>query len=861
MTEYRPRRNSGDGRSAGSRKSDARSTPRARSGSTAPRHTSATRRPPTSAPRKKGRRTPKRRGRILRWVLLCAAIAVVLLGGLGGVAYARLDSSLPDPDLTQARGRDQTTTILDRNGVVLAKLYADQNRVDKSLAKMPAALRQAVIATEDQRFYQHSGVDPIGILRALVNDYVLRKPRQGGSTITQQYVKNAFGSTDVSFKRKIMEAMLASKVNKLYSKDQVLELYMNTICFGHGAWGVESAAQLYFGKSVENLTLAESAMLAGVIKSPGTYSPYVDLTAAKQRRDTVLSQMLSQGYISQADYDAAVATPVKPVGLKSAASNAPYFVQWVTAQLVGMYGDDVLYRDGLTITTTLDLTTQQAAEKAIADTLNKPEDPSAALVSIRPGTGEVLAMVGGRDFKTQQFNAAVGKGRQPGSTFKPFVLITALTQGISPEQTYSSAAIDLPVGNEIWSVKGEPGGTGEPLRLRVATEQSVNAVYAQLVIQVTPQKVVQTAEKMGIHTGISPVPAIALGVMDMNPLEMAAAYATLATNGTYAAPYGITEVKDAAGKVLYSAKPQTSQVINPAIAYLTTDILRGVISKGTGTGAQIGRPAAGKTGTTENNADAWFVGYTPQLATAVWMGYVDSQKPMTNVHGKLVTGGSFPATMWAKFMKAALASTPAQDFTQPSGLTKITVCQDTGLAATASCPKTADSLFLAGTQLTSCTLHVAPTTITMPNLVGMTKAQALTALSNLKLAATIFEKSVSGVTAGTVAAQTPAAGSSVTEGAAVTVTIAASPADKAPTAEFSIPVTANVNESVAIDGSLSKDDGTVVEWYWEFDDGTLPSNGTKVTHQWKTTGDHKVTLKVTDNSGQATTITKTIKIQ
>lgn len=866
MTEYRPRRSSTNRRTSHA-SSNSRANPRkttdsrARSGRGGHGAPPPSRPPSRQRPSGSGRRKPPKRRALFRKLLIALAVVFALCILLGVAACAKLNSSLPDPDVANARGRDQTTVILDRNGVQLAKLYADQNRKDVALEDMPKTLRQGVVATEDERFYEHKGVDPLGIARALVKDVVLRKKAQGGSTITQQYVKQAFVSSEKTLKRKILEAMLSYKIEKRYSKDEILELYLNTIYFGHGAYGVESASQVYFGKSVKDLTLAESAMIAGVLKSPGRYSPYLEPENAKKRRDTVLGQMLSQGYITQAEHDEAVATPITTVGLKTASTTAPYFVQWIVAQLDDTYGSDEVYRGGLTITTTLDLASQQAAEQAITETLNQEGDPSAALVSVKPGTGEVIAMVGGRDFATQQFNAAVSKGRPPGSSFKPFVLVTALANGVSPEQTFSSGAIKLNVGDSVWSVTGSSSGP-DPMRLRLATEKSVNSVYAQLILQVTPEKVVETAEKMGIHSGISPVPSIALGTMDISPLEMAAAYATLAANGTYAAPYGIAEVKDADGKVIYSAEPQTSQALSPAVAYLTTDILKGVITSGTGKGAAIGRPAAGKTGTTQNNADAWFCGYTPALATAVWMGYPDAQTPMTKVHGKEVTGGSFPATMWAKFMKAALANTEKTDFTQPSGLQRLSICLDSGLAATESCPNKGTGLFLSNMTLASCELHVTVASTTMPDLTGKTRAEALSALASLGLTAKVYEKSDSSAKAGTVIAQNPAAGEPVTADTAVTLTVTPSKSSDKPTASFTMPSSAAIGEEVTLDaGGSTASGGEVVEWYWDFGDESDPSYNPTTKHSWSKAGTYEVTLQVTADNGESASVTKKITIK
>lgn len=793
-------------------------------------------------------------------VLLLALAAMTITAA---VVYASISSSLPDPNAALGMGRDQSTTILDRNGRVLTRLYAEQNRSDRPLDKIPASLRQAVIATEDQRFYEHAGVDPLGIARAVFTDVVLRRGAQGGSTITQQYVKQAFVGNERSLRRKVAEAMLANRVEKRYSKDQILELYLNTIYFGHGAYGVESAAQAYFGKTVEKLSLPESAMIAGVIKSPGRYSPYLDRAAAKIRRDTVLGQMKAQNFITAKAFAEAAASPIKTSGLKSTAVAAPYFVEWIKDQLGKKYDQEQIYRGGLTVRTTLDLVAQRAAEQAIAGSLNRKGDPSAAIVAVEPGTGAVIAMVGGRDFKTQQYNvAAQGQGRQPGSAFKPFVLATALGQGISPEQTFESGPVKLSLSSQVWSVTGAAGGAKGPMRLRRATEESVNSVYAKLILDVGPEKVVATAEKMGLRKGMRPVPAIALGGLEtgVTPLEMADAYATLAAQGRHADPFGITEVKDAEGHILFAAKAHADDALDPAVAYLTTDILQGVISHGTGTAAAIGRPAAGKTGTTQEYRDAWFVGYTPQISAAVWVGYPQGQKAMTNVHGRQVTGGSFPAQIWARFMRAALLGQPAKEFVKPAGLKRETVCLETGLAATQFCPTKGSELFLAGTTLSPCTKHAAPVSVKVPNLVGMTKEAALALVGRMKLVAKVVDGDVKGVSAGTVAAQTPTSGSAATPKTVVTITVSTGGVgNSAPTADYALPPRVKASEKAMLDGSASKDDGKIVTWYWEFGDGATGS-GMTVSHMWAAIGDYDVTLWVTDDRGQQASISKKLHV-
>jgi penicillin-binding protein 1A len=815
---------------------------------------------------KPGSRKPKRRHPVRRVIGIALVLVLLGFGVAAGLVYNSVANSLPDPT-KPLQGTDLTTRILDRNGKTITSLYADQNRTYVALANIPTVLQKAVISTEDQRFYEHAGVDFIGMLRALWVDIRAGSQVQGGSTITQQYVKQAFVGDERSLKRKLSEAILAYRVEQKYSKDKILEMYLNTIYFGHGAYGVETAAQTYFGKSVQKLSVAEAAMLAGIIKSPARYSPYLDSAAAKERRDTVLGQMHDQGYIDDAAYTAAVASPIKTVGLKSASTIAPYFVEYLKQQLVTKYGEEAVYRGGLTVTTTLDLKAQTAAEKAVSSLLDKKKDPSAALVAIDPKTGQIIAMVGGRNFKTQQYNVATQGHRQSGSSFKPFVLVTALENDISPEATFSanSARLKIP-GGQTWSVAGEAGYSGS-MRLRVAMWHSINPVFARLILKVGAKRVVKTAYKMGITTTITPVPAVALGGMaeGVTPLEMASAYGTLADAGTHATPIGILKVTDKDGTVLYTAKTTSTQAIDPAVAYLTTDILKGVITHGTGTAAKIGRPAAGKTGTTQNNSDAWFVGYTPDLVASVWVGYADSKKPMTSVHGITVTGGSFPARIWAKFMRAALSGTTATQFKRPSGLVKVRICLASGQAATSLCPRTGTGLFLSGHKPVSCTLHTTASSLTVPNLVGLTKANAIAKLDDLSLTYTLVKKDVSGVAAGVVAAQSPASGSTIRSTTVVTLTVSngGTTTNQPPTAAFTwSPTSPSSGATVHFDASASTDDGTIAKWVWGFGDGSKDSSsGKTASHRYTAAGTYSVTLRVTDDSGTTVSITKHVTVK
>jgi penicillin-binding protein 1A len=688
----------------------------------------------------------------------------------------------------------------------------------------------------------------------------------GGSTITQQYVKIAIVTDERTIKRKLMEAMLAYRLEKNYTKDQILELYLNTIYFGHGSYGVQTAAQKYFGKNVKDLDLAQCAMIAGVIKSPGRYSPFLDEDAARGRRATVLGQMAELGYATEADADAAAKSDFDLVELKKASGKAPYFVEYVKSLLSEEYGSEAVYHSGLRVKTTLDLTMQAAAEKAVANALDKDSDPSASLVAVDPKTGEILAMVGGRDFQTQQYNVAVQGHRQPGSAFKPFVLATALMNNISSESTYSCGPASFPIsGGQTWKVTGASGGRTGAMRLREATEDSVNSVYAAVILDVGAKKVAATAKDMGIATPITAVPAIALGGLKegVTPLEMASAYGTLANGGINVPAHGILEVKDSSGKTLEVAIPEGTRAIPAAVAYLTTDILKGVISNGTGSRARIGRTAAGKTGTTQQYRDAWFCGYTPDLAASVWVGFADSQKAMLSIHGRKVTGGSFPAEIWAAFMKEALKDTPKSEFKQPAGLVSTKICLESGQKAGEYCTKTGRGLFLTAHAPGVCELHKTPIDPPVPDLIGMTKEAALSALQKLGIEYKVKEKVYDDVAAGIVAEQTPQAGSETTAKTVVTVVVSkGTAADKAPVPSFTFtPVAPKSGDKLTFDASASTDDGTIAKYSWEFGDGTPIASGKTATHTYTAPGTYTVVLWVTDDKGQAASLTQTVLVK
>ncbi len=798
--------------------------------------------------------------RVLRVALIALAAALALTGIAGCIAYKRIAADLPD--LSQPpEALAEKSIIYDRDGQVLVELFAEQNRTYVPLASIPIALRQGVIATEDKRFYEHEGVDPLGIARALWVDITQGK-RHGGSTITQQYVVNTFVKRENTITRKVKEAILAYRLEKGYTKDEILEKYLNTIYYGHGAYGVQAAAEVYFGKNVQDLTVAESALIAGIIRSPGTYSPRNDPEAATNRRATVLSLMVENGYIDQPTRDAVAAEPITLAPPKPSDAKAPYFVEWVKQQLIDEYGPDAVFKGGLRVTTTLSLRAQEAAEAAIVSVLDRPDDPSAAIVAIDPKSGEVLAMVGGKDFNAQQFNVAVQGRRQPGSSFKPFVLVAGLEAGVNPEQAYESAAAQFTIpGGQTWKVTGASGG---PMRLRVATEKSVNSVFAQLILGVGADAVAKAARRLGVETPIKAVPAIALGSQEVTPLEMASAYGTLANGGVHMPPHGLLAVSDVAGEPMLAASYEGTAAVDPAVAYLTTDLLKGVISRGTGTAAKLSRPAAGKTGTTQAYRDAWFVGYTPDLVAAVWVGYPDAQREMTDVHGRKVTGGSFPAEIWAAFMKAALEGVEARDFPRPGGLMNDTICLESGQQATGFCPETGSGLFLSKFPPVPCEIHAGPTLVEVPNLVGMMKSDALALLTNLGLTYTITERPVAGVPAGMVSEQSPALAATLEPGAAVAVVVSSGPAaNKPPTPAFDHkPDSPRAGDAVAFDASASTDaDGAVVKYAWEFGDGTPLVTGKTVAHTFTSPGTYTVTLWVTDDRGSVASLPSVVEIR
>jgi 1A family penicillin-binding protein len=610
--------------------------------------------------------------RILLRILLLTIATLLLLSGVGTtLGFAVVQSWLQDlPDATQTKVA-QATKIYSADGKLIARLFLE-NREVVPLTDISPHLRRGVVAVEDERFYQHQGYDVYGIVRAVVKDIVAGSAKEGASTLTQQYIRQTVLSheaTQVTVARKIREIYLAQELEKRYSKDEILAMYLNTVYFGDGAYGAEAASKHYFNKSAKELTIAEAAMLAGLPQSPRRLSPLFKENRARatERQHWVLAKMLDQHFITAEEYHAAVAEKLRfksAPETKDGIYDCPYFVAYVKKQLQDMYGTSVVFKGGLKIFTTIDTRMQRVAEKARNDHLNDRGDPEVALVSIDPRTGYIKAMVGGRDFNKSKFNLAAQGKRQPGSSFKMFTLVTALEKGIPPYRAFDSgspAVIPGGRGAPDWVVYNSEGKGQGYISLEEATAKSVNCVFARLIQELGAAEVAATAKRMGITSSIPAYPSITLGTQNCTPLEMASAYGTLAANGVHAKATGILKVVGPDGKVMYDGKPQRKQAISPEVAYAATQVLEHVITGGTGTAAEIGRPAAGKTGTSENYRDAWFVGYTPQLVTSVWVGFT-TERAMEDVHGERGFGGTLAAPIWAEFMSTVLNGQSAADF-------------------------------------------------------------------------------------------------------------------------------------------------------------------------------------------------------
>lgn len=623
------------------------------------------------------------------FLFLCALglAGLVVMFASFSYTYATVANDLPELDNYSSAELAQTSIVYDAEGNVVDELYGVQNRFVVGLKEVDPTLQDAVVAIEDHRFYEHRGVDFEAIARAAQQNIESMSIQEGGSTITQQLIKNTYIAQEKrsipSFQRKMTEASLAWQYEEEHSKKEILEQYLNTVYFGANAYGAEAAARTYFNKSAADLTLAESAMLAGIINLPGTYDPFSDPESATKRRNVVLDNMLRYGQISQEEHDRAVKAPLElSRGRVEYENDNEYFLDAVRKELAKDYGDDVVYEGGLKIYTTLDPGLQELANGAVDAVVDPPSgDPSASLVSVEPSTGAVKAMVGGSDFDKVKFNLATQGKRQPGSSFKPFVLAEAIDQGVSPETTYESKQLNipLPAGSDepFYEVNNYANIERGPITIEEATAQSDNTVYVQLALDLGMENVVEKAHEMGVTSDVDPYPATAIGGLTegVNPLEMASSYSTFPNGGMHMEPFlveKVTREEDGEEVVIKEHRLEGERALSRDEAAAAVEVLRGVVERGTASqfhdlDSEIGRPSAGKTGTTENFADAWYVGFIPQLSTSVWVGYPGERTPMVNINGLAeINGENYPLDIWSLYMQGAAQRYPVQQFDVPS---------------------------------------------------------------------------------------------------------------------------------------------------------------------------------------------------
>ncbi|EJW18945.1 PBP1A family penicillin-binding protein [Paenibacillus alvei] len=645
----------------------------------------------------------KRRLRICRWLKITGCSVALLLGACGILLGYLYVTDLPASDM------QQPSIIYDGHGAELTSLASGQKQQHSvRLSDIAPDVIHATIATEDRQFYHHVGIDFKGIARAMLVNIESMSKKQGASTLTQQLARNLYLNHERTWARKVKEAQYALQLEMKYSKDDILEQYLNQVYYGHGAYGIEAAAQLYFGKKARDLTLAESAILAGIPRGPSYYSPYFNMKNAKDRQKVVLQGMVETGYITQKQaqnaYNETVA--IRPKEERSELLVAPYFRDYVRQEL-DLLGipDQQIEAGGLRVYTTLDKRAQAAAEQAISKFIPVEGDLQAALVSIDPRNGYMKAMVGGKNYRMNQYNRVFANTRQPGSSFKPFVYlaalekraITAVTHFVSQPSTFT-----YDNGRQQYKPSNYGGKYYGNIDLRHAMAVSDNIFAVSTMMKIGPEEVISLARRLGIDSGMKPLPSLALGTFPVSPIEMASAYGVFSNEGKRAIPRSVLKVIDSSGNVLYEAPPvQAEQVVKPADAYVLTSLMESVFESG-GTGSRVApsmkRPVAGKTGTTDT--DAWIVGYTPELSTAVWVGY-DKGRMIS------VTESHKAAPIFAEYTEQALSNVPPKIFTVPDNVVSVYIDTDTGKLAGDNCPNKRLETFVSGTEPTEwCELHV-----------------------------------------------------------------------------------------------------------------------------------------------------------
>jgi penicillin-binding protein 1A len=637
--------------------------------------------------------------------IIIVMLAGIATGALIGAFFA-FTRDLPQIRTLESFRPQAITRVYSADKVLLAELYLEK-RDPAPLKSIPRYLTEALVATEDRKFYQHSGVDLKGIARAIIKDIQAGEFVEGASTITQQLAKTLFLTNRKSIVRKIKEAILAFQIERRYTKDEILELYLNQVYFGSGAYGVQSAAEIFFGKSLKDLTLAECALIAGTPKSPSRYSPLVNIDLARNRRDTVLKQMHLTGLITSGDYQQAIEEEIQVADRNRNLNRAPYFVAHVQKQLEEILGATSLYKGGLSIYTTLNLQLQEAARKAIDDGLLALEarmvanniqskDPQAALICLDVESGGILALVGGRNFHESSFNRATAAKRQPGSAFKPIVYAYAIEKGFAQNQLILDAPVVFKSGRQgsDWRPENFSQKYLGEITLRRALAISQNIPAVRLMEMLGPQSVARFAHRLGISSNLEPNLSLALGTSEVSLTDLTAAYAVFPRRGKWIEPFGVMEVTDHRGRIIWSAKPQKKLVMSREGAAIVTDMLEDVVLEGTGRKAlALPGPVAGKTGTTNDYNDALFVGFSPSVVTGVWVG-CDSGGTL----GDKETGARAALPIWIQFMQAALNGVSQGYFDLPDNVVKVRIDPQSGALATNGSSNAIAALFKKGTE-------------------------------------------------------------------------------------------------------------------------------------------------------------------
>ncbi|HOC60354.1 MAG TPA: PBP1A family penicillin-binding protein [Smithellaceae bacterium] len=640
-----------------------------------------------------------RRSRILK-ILAFFVVLIALAAGAATYAFNELTRDLPGIDALKDYRPSIASRVYDENDELIDEFFLEDRKL-VNISDVPKIAQYAFVAAEDSRFYQHQGVDFRSIFRAFFKNVEAGKIVQGGSTITQQVAKLMYLTPERKYIRKFKEAILSYRIDRYLTKDEILNLYLNQIYLGHGAYGIEAASLGYFGKSAKELTLPEAAMLAGLPKAPTTYSPFQYLDRAKQRQIYVLTRMKEEGFISAEQMTQAIEAPVKLRPVKPKDKVAAYFVEHVRRYVQEKYGSDVLYREGLAIYTTINLSAQKAAREALLKGLSEMEERDkykkgliqGALYCMDIKTGAIRALVGGRDFNKSEFNRAIQSRRQPGSAFKPLIYTAAFDKGMNP----STQVVDSPLALEdpsqedgFWRPKNFDGKFLGPITIRTALVQSRNVVTVKILQDIGIDYAISYIINMGIESPLSRNLSVALGSSGVTLQELVRAYGVLGNGGKKVQPFFIRKIVDRTGNVFEETRVEAEQVIDPRIAFMTTYVMQDVVESGTGRRVKsIGRPVAGKTGTTNDTRDAWFVGFTPSLITGVWIGF-DQEKNM----GRQEVGGRAAAPVWLYFMEKVLKDKPVESFPVPEGIVFVKVNAKTGLRVQAEGPGIIDECFL-----------------------------------------------------------------------------------------------------------------------------------------------------------------------